>query len=77
MNVFLSRWQTARDCFAEALTLDPASKVIQSNITVCSFYMGQLKEVWSKGCGQMRAIVTACQYLGPTQKGVVKGGVVK
>ena len=47
MNVFLSRWQTARDCFEEALTFDPASKVIQSNITVCNFYMGKLKEVWS------------------------------
>lgn len=46
VNVFLSRWQTACDCFKEALTFDPASKVIQSNITVCNFYMGKLKEVW-------------------------------
>lgn len=45
MNVFLSRWQTASDCFEGALALDPSDMVIQSNIAVCTFYMGRLKEV--------------------------------
>lgn len=45
LNVFLSRWQTASDCFKAALTFDPSNIVIQNNITVCAFYMGRLKEV--------------------------------
>lgn len=35
----------ARDCFKAALEIDPSNIVIQSNITVCTFYMGMLKEV--------------------------------
>ena len=58
VNVFLSRWQTAKDCFEDALTLDPSSKVIQSNITVCTFYMGRLKEV--RACVRVCVCVCAC-----------------
>ena len=41
----LSRWQIARECFEEASQLDPSSLAIQTNVTVCTFYQGKLKEV--------------------------------
>ena len=43
--MFLSRWQIARECFEEAAKSDPTNLAIQSNISVCTFYQGRLKEV--------------------------------
>ena len=55
VNVFLSRWQIARECFEEASQLDPSNLAIQSNITVCTFYQGKLKEVCPSTASDCRA----------------------
>ena len=56
VNVFLSRWQIARECFEEASKFDPSNLAIRSNITVCTFYQGRLKEV----CVKLKEI---CMYV--------------
>ena len=54
VNMFLSRWQLARDSFESALQLDPGSLALRNNIAICTFYQGHLKEVsgWAgvSGC---------------------------
>ena len=50
MNVFLSRWQLAKDCFESALQLEPNNLTLKNNITVCTFYQGHLKEVCHYTC---------------------------
>ena len=50
VNVFLSRWQLAKDCFESALQLEPNNLTLKNNITVCTFYQGHLKEVCHYTC---------------------------
>ena len=45
VNVFLCRWQLAKDCFESALQLEPTNMTLKNNIAVCTFYQGHLKEV--------------------------------
>ena len=45
VNVFLSRWQQARESFEAALHLEPTNLILRNNIAVCAFYQGHLKEV--------------------------------
>ena len=45
VNVFLCRWQLAKDCFESALQLEPTNMTLKKNIAVCTFYQGHLKEV--------------------------------
>ena len=43
--MFLSRWQLARESFECALSLEPSNLSLLNNIAVCTFYLGNLKEV--------------------------------
>ena len=45
MNVFLGRWQLAKDSFESALQLEPTNLTLRNNVAVCTFYQGHLKEV--------------------------------
>jgi tetratricopeptide (TPR) repeat protein len=44
VNVYLGRWQLAKDSFESALQLDPGNLTLRNNIAVCTFYQGHLKE---------------------------------
>ena len=50
VNVFLSRWQLAKDCFESALQFEPNNLTLKNNFTVCTFYQGHLKEVCHYTC---------------------------
>ena len=45
MSFCLGGTEIARECFEEASQLDPSNLAIQTNVTVCMFYQGKLKEV--------------------------------
>ena len=45
VNVFLCRWQLAKDCFENALQLEPTNVTLSNNVAVFTFYQGHLKEV--------------------------------
>ena len=45
VNVFLGRWQLAKDSFESALQLEPTNLTLRNNVAVCTFYQGHLKEV--------------------------------
>jgi hypothetical protein len=45
VNVFLCRWQLAKDSFESALQLEPTNMTLKNNVAVCTFYQGHLKEV--------------------------------
>jgi tetratricopeptide (TPR) repeat protein len=44
VNVFLCRWQLAKDSFESALQLEPTNMTLKNNVAVCTFYQGHLKE---------------------------------